>query len=227
MVAGLFFVFEGPEGAGKSTQIRLLADHLRTAGRYVVETREPGGTPLGERIRSLLLDHDSVKVCAEAEALLLNAARAQHVRDVILPAMQEGAIVLCDRFVDSTLAYQGGGRGLAMDQLRALQSFAVGDLAPRLRILLDVPIELGLHRRRAETGTTNRIDEESLAFHQRVRESFLRLASDNPDQWIVVDAAGSVNDVAASIYDNLCERMDWRQDFNSPAVHHDNTARRV
>src|SRR4051794_15320248 len=134
--SGWFVAFEGPEGSGKSTQIDLLAKALNARGEEILVTREPGGTSIGERIRNLLLDRASTGMCAETEALLLNAARAQHVREVIGPALGQGKIVLCDRFVDSTLAYQGGGRGLTLADLLTIQRFAVDGILPNMRILL-------------------------------------------------------------------------------------------
>lgn len=199
MKRGYFVAFEGPEGAGKSTQLRLLADGLRAAGFDIVATREPGGTLIGERIRSILLDRASLGMAAETEALLITAARAQHVRDVIQPALERGAIVLCDRFADSTLAYQGGGRGLPLDALRALQRFAIGDVVPDVRILLDIPAEDGLARRHGDAASTNRLDHEEMAFHRRVRGTFLELASEDAASWVVVDASRPADAIAEEL----------------------------
>lgn len=218
MKTGTFIVFEGPEGAGKSTQVRLLATELRVAGYSVVETREPGGTPIGERIRALLLDHTSAGMSAETEALLLNAARAQHVRDVIAPALQAGEVVVCDRFSDSTLAYQGWGRGLPLDDLLTLQHFAVKGYEPDIRVLLDLPVELGLARRRADHGSANRLDEELLQFHERVREAFLRLADAASGDWIVVNASAPASDVAREISQAMRARIPFRQTPDDHAV---------
>jgi dTMP kinase len=194
--SGTFFVFEGPEGGGKSLQASRLAASLREDGYQVVLTREPGGTPLGEEIRTLLLRRDGYTMLPAAEALLMSAARAQHVADVIRPALVAGAVVICDRFVDSTYAYQGGGRGLAEEPLRAIQHFATDGLEPDLRILLDVPVEVGLARRLAERQSVNRIDAASAAFHERVRRSFLALAAPSPERWVVIDAQQPVDTVA-------------------------------
>jgi dTMP kinase len=191
-VAGFFVAFEGPEGAGKTTQIVLLSERLRAEGHAVTVTREPGGTPLGERIRALLLDPAGVEIHARAEALLHNAARAQHVEAVIRPALERGEVVICDRFLDSTLAYQGGGRGLDLAALRGVQAFAVDGCEPRLRVLLDLPVEIGLARR-------CRMDAEALGFHERVRATFAALAAASPESWIVVDAARDPEAVAAEI----------------------------
>src|SRR5262249_44090333 len=146
------------EGAGKSTQARLLAIRLKSEGLDVVLTREPGGTPIAEQVRKILLDQANCAMLAETEALLYSAARAQHVGDVIRPALERGAVVVCDRFADSTLAYQGGGRGLSMGDLRAVQRLATGGLTPALRILVDLPVEVGLRRRFGAADEVNRLD---------------------------------------------------------------------
>jgi dTMP kinase len=205
--SGWFVAFEGPEGSGKSTQMELLAKALNVRGEEVLMTREPGGTALGERIRTVLLDRDSTGMCAETEVLLLNAARAQHVREVICPALEQGKIVLCDRFVDSTLAYQGGGRGLTLDDLLTIQHFAVDGILPDMRILLDIDVETGLRRRRADSGTTNRLDDESLRFHHAVRDTFQALAQSNPAEWVVVDADKPRKIVAAEILRLVEQRL--------------------
>ena len=195
----MFIVLEGPEGSGKSTQAKLLAESLRESGRRVVSTREPGGTRLGERLRSILLDPDVDSVSPLAEALLYTAARAEHVERLIRPALAGGQTVVCDRFFDSTLAYQGSGRGLDLDQLRQVQLFATGGLEPDLRILLDVPVEMGLARRFADADSVNRLDRESLAFHQRVRDFYSSEASHRPDKWTVIDASEPVFDVSGRV----------------------------
>jgi dTMP kinase len=184
----LFIVLEGIEGSGKTTAARRLAADLETAGHDVVATREPGGSAIGERIRSLLLD-DRIAIRAETEALLFAAARAQHVRDVILPTLERGGIVVCDRFVDSSLAYQWGGRGLSRSAVHAAQALATHGLAPDLKILLDIPVDVGLARRAGDAGQMNRIDEESRAFHERVRSAYHALVAEDPAHWRVIDAA--------------------------------------
>lgn len=189
MVRGHFIVFEGPEGAGKSTQIQRLAEILREAGRDVIVTREPGGTPVGDAIRGVLLGSGDYAMLPETEALLLSAARAQHVHDIIRPGLARGAVVLCDRFADSSLAYQGGGRGMAESDLRCLEQIAVGGTAPDVRILLDLPVEEGLARRHRDADSVNRIDRADVAFHRRVRERYLQLAEMNPSAWVVIDAS--------------------------------------
>lgn len=202
-----FVVFEGPEGSGKSTQLARLAGRLRAAGDEVVETREPGGTRLGNAVRELLLGRDDYAILPETEVLLLAAARAQHVREVIAPTLSRKAWVLCDRYVDSTYAYQGGGHGLSIEELRTIQHYATGGLMPRLRLLLDVPVEIGLARRHADPESVNRIDLAGVDFHRRVRQAFLNLAAAEPDRWLVVDASAGLDEVASQVWDGLTERL--------------------
>jgi dTMP kinase len=193
-------VLEGPEGSGKSTQARLLAQALEGDGYRVVLTREPGGTAIGEQIRRVLLDAANCAMLAETEALLISAARAQHVAEVIRPALADGKVVVCDRYVDSTFAYQGGGRGLALGSLKAVQELATGGLWPNRRVLLDLPADVGLERRLTGTGEVNRLDLAERSFHLRVRETYLHLAASEPAGWTVVDACGSVDEVARRVY---------------------------
>lgn len=201
----MFITFEGPEGSGKSTQVGLLTQALRSAGLPVLATREPGGTPLGERIRALLLDA-SDQIQPEAEAYLMTAARAEHVRGVIGPALRSGQIVVCDRFVDSTLAYQGAGRGLPIAELAALQTLAVGELRPTLTLLLDIDIREGLARRRA-AAALNRIDREDLDFHERVGAWFREAARLEPERWVVIDGAAEPQCVQADVYRAVQQRL--------------------
>jgi len=198
-VEGIFIVFEGPEGSGKSTQARLLANLLKSEVREVVLTREPGGTPIAEQVRTILLDQANCAMLPETEALLYSAARAQHVGDVIRPALERGAVVICDRFADSTLAYQGGGRGLSIDDLRTIQRLATGGLTPTLRILVDVPVEVGLRRRFGVEAEVNRLDVAGVEFHERVRAAYLRMAVEDPSTWAVVDGEGTVDEVEERI----------------------------
>jgi dTMP kinase len=186
--AGVFVALEGGEGAGKSTQSRLLVEWLTQLGHEVVLTREPGATPAGARIRELLLDPATGGLAPRAEAMLYAADRAQHVATVVLPALQRGAVVITDRYVDSSLAYQGAGRRLERDDVAKLSKWATQGLRPDLTLLLDVEPEVGLARARGD-GAPDRIEQESLAFHARVRQGFLDLASGDPDRYLVVEAA--------------------------------------
>lgn len=194
-----FITVEGPEGSGKTTQVRELAARLRSSSHHVIATHEPGGTPLGEQIRELLL-HAPWPLCPETEALLVTAARAEHVTHVIRPALEHGHIVICDRYIDSTLAYQGAGRGLDLDQLWALQRFAFDGLLPDLTILIDVPVEVGLARRYQDAEQLSRFDRETLAFHERVRAWYLRAAHAEPARWRVFDGTLPPEIVAEQIW---------------------------
>ncbi len=204
---GLFVCFEGPEGAGKTTQARWLADDLRAAGHEVVLTREPGGTPLAEAIRGLVLSQTigGSAMSPATEALLFTAARSDHVERLIRPALAQGKVVICDRFTGSTLAYQGGGRGLDGEALTAAQLLATGGLTPDLTLLLDLPVGDGLARRFADRDgdAPNRLDAESEAFHERVRATYLRLAGANPATWVVVLADKPPVAVASAIGDTV------------------------
>ena len=200
----LFVSFEGPEGGGKTTQIQLLARWLREAGREVITTREPGGTRIGDAIRSVLLNPQHVEMRPEAEILLFSAARAQIVGEVIRPHLARGGVVLCDRFADSTLAYQGYGRELDLGVLRQITGFATGWLTPDLTICLDLPVVDGLRRKQGgDLAEWNRMEREELAFHERVRAGYLALAAGEPDRWFVVDARQPVEAVQAEIRERL------------------------
>jgi dTMP kinase len=197
---GVFLTFEGPEGSGKSTQMLHLCGVLRKAGYSVLRTREPGGTKLAEAIRDTLLSATSHEpVMPETEALLVLAARSQHVARLIGPALARGAIVVCDRFSDSTFAYQGFGRGLSLSWLQHANRTAAGGLTPDLTVLLDVPASIGLARRRRAGGTQNRLDQEAASFHQRVRQGFLTLASRSPRRIRVINADRPIEIVRADI----------------------------
>ncbi len=187
----MFITFEGPDGAGKTTQIKLLYEALKAGGYRVVVTREPGGTSIGDRIRELLLDPDQKEMAAETEVLLYAAARAQHVQEKIVPALQEGKLVLCDRFVDASLAYQGYGLGLGEAQVRVINQFATGGLEPDLTILLDLPPEEG-RRRLERRSPLDRIEQKSIAYHRRVREGFLQLAK-REKRMMVIDARQEID----------------------------------
>jgi dTMP kinase len=197
----LFITFEGIEGCGKTTQIRLLAERLRQNGLELLVTREPGGCPIADAIRSILLHPDSRALVPRAELLLYAAARAQHVDEVIRPALTRGTLVLCDRFIDATVAYQGGGRGLDPSLIASLNTLATDGLLPNLTLLLDMPAEEGLQRaRRRNTATPeeDRFEQEDLAFHCRVRDEYLHLARQH-SRFMVIDAVGAVEVVAARI----------------------------
>ena len=183
----MFITFEGPEGGGKSESARWLGAWLTARGHAVTMTREPGGTVLGERVRALVLAAD-VQPSSLAALLLFSASRVELVRQIIRPALEAGQFVICDRHTDSTLAYQGFGDGLPLDEVRAVNRLATGGLSPDLTFLLDVPAEVGL-RRRAADGAWNGMDARRLDFHQRVREGFLCLARDDPRRWRVIDAS--------------------------------------
>jgi dTMP kinase len=194
---GLFVAFEGGEGAGKSMQIAALAESLRSAGSVVTLTYEPGATLAGKAIRRILLEADE-SVSPRAEALLFAADRAHHVDSVIRPALAAGGVVLTDRYVDSSLAYQGAGRALAMDEVARLSRWATGGLTPDLTVLLDVDPRVGLARAGAR-GAKDLLERESLDFHDRVREAFLGLAAAQPSRYLVVDATGSPDRVFAIV----------------------------
>jgi dTMP kinase len=217
----MFITFEGPEGGGKTTQIALLAETLAGRGQEVLTTREPGGLPVAEEIRALVLHG---KLWPETEALLFLAARAEHVRSLIRPALDRGAVVLCDRFNDSTLAYQGYGLGLDVERLRGLCDFACAGVTPELTVLLDLPPEAGLRRRGAVPGeqlhleielpegaapaqAINKMENRDLAFHRRVREGFLKEAARDPRRIIKVDAARPVERVRQAILKEVERRL--------------------
>jgi dTMP kinase len=209
---GMFITFEGPEGGGKSTQIARLAKRLQKMGRKVVCTREPGGTRTGEAIRNIL-QHDAAgeAICPAAETLLFEASRAQLVWKTILPALKKGSCVICDRFTDSTTAYQGYGRGLDIKTIKAINSFATGGLVPSLTILLDVDVKCGFARlqkrnHRAKT-THDRMEREAKAFHQRVRTGFLELAKRSPKRFTVIDANRDADVVEADVWDCVRRRL--------------------
>lgn len=195
---GLLITLEGIEGSGKSTQAKRLAAFLRTMGYSTIETREPGGTPLAEKIRSVLLERTTEPFAPETEAFLVFAARRQHMSQVIQPALRRGQIVLCDRFSDSTLAYQGYARGLEIQLLRKMNRIATESIRPDLTLLFDVPVETGLGRRRRAL-VTNRLDKETARFHRRVRAGFRSLARHEPDRITVINATRNEEAVAAEV----------------------------
>jgi dTMP kinase len=202
----LFVAFEGGEGVGKSTQIGRAAAWLRDQGRAVLATREPGGTPLGQELRRLVLDPDSHHVTPRAEALLYAADRAHHVDTVIRPALEGGTVVLTDRYIDSTLAYQGAGRGLTVTAARVITAWATDGLLPDLTVLLDLDPRIGLQRAGARSSL-DRLEAASLAFHQAVRDGFLALAAEAPERYLVVDATLDLDAISTRVQDALAARL--------------------
>jgi dTMP kinase len=202
---GRLIALEGIDGCGKSTQARLLADRLGA-----VSTFEPGATVLGASLRALLLDRDGSPVATRAEALLMAADRAQHVADVIDPALAEGRWVVSDRFAASTLAYQGFGRGLDRAELETLIAWATGGLRPDLTVLFDLPVEVASARRRRASGAEDRMEAEGTGFQQRVADGYRALAAEGTGRWLVVDATGSAAEVAAAVWDGVQSLIDPR-----------------
>lgn len=196
MTRGRFISLEGIDGAGKSTQHAWLVGHLRRHGRTVVATREPGGTPLGEKLRSLLL---AEAMHLETEALLMFAARREHVAQVIEPALHRGDWVVCDRFVDASFAYQGGGRGLDWGKLQTLTRWVLGDLQPDLTLIFDAPVTIAQQRLHAATANPDRFEQEQAAFFEKVRAAYLRIAAEDPDRVRVIDATRTPDDINKSL----------------------------
>ncbi|HID61922.1 MAG TPA: dTMP kinase [Anaerolineae bacterium] len=190
---GLFITFEGPDGSGKTTQAQLLYEYLQKRGYPVLLTREPGGTGIGDQIREVLHSLENTGMLPRTEILLYSASRAQLVGQIIRPHLARGAIVLCDRYADSTLAYQGYGHGLDLQVLQVITTFATGGLKPDLTIYLDIDVEEGLRRKlaayQAGEAEWNRMDQQELAFHRRVREGYLQMAAAEPERWVVIEAA--------------------------------------
>ena len=206
---GRFITVDGPDGSGKTTAARHLAEWLGAHGRDTVLTGEPGGTPLGEEVRRLVLHLRNVSDALDprADALLFAAGRAQHTARVIRPALERGAWVVCARYVDSSMAYQGGGYGIDLDELRRLQAFATYETRPDLTILLDVPVEAGLERTRRRAEWNRFEDTEEVAFFERVRGAYLDLASAEPDRFAIVDGSGSVAEADDAIRRIVAERL--------------------
>ncbi|OGO62532.1 MAG: dTMP kinase [Chloroflexi bacterium RBG_19FT_COMBO_55_16] len=202
----MFITFEGPDGSGKSSQVVALAEFLNQAGYSVLVTREPGGTAIGDQVRVILSNLENTGMHPRTETLLFLAARAQLVEQVICAHLEKGDVVLCDRYADSTLAYQGFGHGNDLTQIRNLISFATGGLKPDLTILLDIDVEIGL-RRRARGGEWNRLDAYNLEFHQRVRQGYHQLAQAEPERWVVIDAGQPPERVQADVRQVVMERL--------------------
>ena len=202
----MFISFEGPEGSGKTLQISALAEFLKEAGYPVLATREPGGTGIGDQVREILLDLDNTAMQARTEILLFQASRAQLVEEFILPHLAKGDIVLSDRYADSTIAYQGYGHQVNLEQLRNIVTFATGGLKPGLSLLLDIDVEDGL-RRKSGGEEWNRLDAYELDFHRRVRQGFHQMVAAEPERWVVVNAAKSRSEVQAEIRQIVLERL--------------------
>lgn len=208
---GLFISFEGLDGSGKTTQIAMLAQRLRAAGHDVLLTREPGGTAIGDQIRAILHDLHNTEMTALAEFLLYSASRAQLVRQVIRPHLERGGTVLCDRFADSSMAYQGYGRQLDLDWIRQVTRLVTEGLMPHFTVYLDLPAEIGLARKQAafvaQQGERNRLDMQPLAFYQRVRDGYLHMAHAEPQRWLVIDATQSIDQVEQDIWERLQQAL--------------------
>lgn len=191
----MFITIEGPDGSGKTTQVPLLAEAIRRAGYDFVVTREPGGTEIGDQTRQVIMDLKNKQMFPTTEILLFQASRAQLVRELILPNLDAGKVVLCDRYADSTLAYQGYGHQTDLATLRQIIDFATGGLKPDLTLYLDIDVEAGLRRRTGEEDEWNRMDDYALEFHQRVREGYHKMVAAEPERWVVIDGGRSVEEV--------------------------------
>lgn len=208
MKKGFFITFEGGEGAGKSIQVEILASHLHEEGYSVTVTREPGGTRIGEQIRAITHNPENVDVEAVAEAYLMAAARAQHVEQIIYPSLEAGKVVLCDRYVDSSIAYQGYGRRLGPEKIADLNHMAVNGAIPNLTILLDVPPETGLARRRKSGKLNDRLDLQQYDFYKRVHDGFLEMARKELDRFVVVDTTKPIEEVGSKIWTIVKKALD-------------------
>jgi dTMP kinase len=206
MKQGKFITLEGGEGAGKSTMMVRLANWLQQTGRRTVSTREPGGTVLAEKLRDILLDQNNLALSGQAELLLMFAARAQHLQELIRPALARGDWVLCDRFTDATWAYQGGGRSLPAEDIGVLETLVHGDLQPDLTLLLDLPVEQGMMRASARSAA-DRFEQESREFFERVRQAYLRRAEKAPGRFAVIDASQDADGVWSQIKQVMTERL--------------------
>jgi len=203
----LFITLEGPEGSGKTSQLPALAEFLRDEGYEVIVTREPGGTAVGDQIRDVLMNLENIEMTPRTEILLFLAARAQHVDGLIRPAIDAGKIVLCDRFGDSTLAYQGYGHCTDLATLRVLLDFATGGLTPDLTLLLDLPVRVGFERKIDNAEEWNRLDAYAEAFHERVRQGYLTLAEEEPERWVIIDATQEKEKVQQAMRTAIIDRL--------------------
>ena len=205
---GIFITFEGPEGAGKTTVIAELYNRLKDEGRNVLLTREPGGIRIAEKIREIILDINHQEMDAKTEALLYAAARRQHLAEKVMPALRDGAIVLCDRFVDSSLAYQGHGRGLGIDEVLSINEFAIGDTMPNLTIFFDIDPEIGLARiAKNNEREQNRLDKESIDFHRKVYEGYEEIIRRYPNRIVKTDASLSQLEVTENVWKIICAQL--------------------
>jgi len=204
----MFITLEGPDGSGKTSQLPALKKFLEDAGYTVLVTREPGGTPVGDQIREILMNLNNVSIIPRTEILLFLAARAQHVEEIIRPALAEGKIVLCDRFGDSTLAYQGFGHKTDLDTLKTLLNFSTGGLKPDLTLLVDVPVSVGMERKRINSTEWNRLDAYALAFHERVRQGYFALVEAEPERWVIIDATADKETVQKSMQTAILSRLE-------------------
>ncbi len=202
----LFITLEGPDGGGKTSQARCLAEYLHAENIEVLLTREPGGSPIGDQIRNVIMELENTDMDARTEFLLFSASRAQHVAEVIRPSLENGLTVISDRFFDSSLAYQGYGQRLPLDTLKAITNFATGGLIPDLTLLLDLPVEEGLHRREAD-GNWNRMDAYDFDFHRRVRRGYLKLAAETPERWVILSAEQSFDALQDEIRQAVMARL--------------------
>lgn len=204
----MFITIEGPEGSGKSTAVNTAVNHLINLGYKIVRTREPGGTPISEKIRDVILDKENTMMDSRTEALLYAASRRQHLVEKVWPALERGEIVICDRYLDSSLAYQGGARHLGVDEVLNVNLFATENTYPDLTLLFDIEPELGLQRIAANSAReVNRLDLEKLEFHKTVRNTFLELAKRYPERYIVIDASKSKEEVAKDTIEAILSRL--------------------
>ncbi len=203
----MFITLEGPDGSGKSMQVPALSEFIRSLGYQVLTTREPGGTFIGDQIREVIMRMDNTSMNPRTEILLFCAARAQIVAEIIRPQLEQGVVVISDRYADSTLAYQGYGHGIDLSILRQILSFATGGLIPDLTLLFDVDVETGLSRRQSGGGEWNRLDDYAVAFHRRVRNGYLELAAAEPARWLRIDAAQTPSRVQEDLQKAILTRL--------------------
>lgn len=208
---GIFIALEGGDGAGKSTQSEALAAHVQARGFEAVRTREPGGTEISEKLRGLVLEHGHGEIDARTEALIFAAARAAHVEQLVLPALAEGRVVITDRYVDSSIAYQGVGRELGVAPVTLINDFATAGLRPDLTVLLDVPLEVAKARRRSLHSADDRLESEADSFHENIREAFLRIAESHPASYVVIDAGKTPEEISVVIARRVDELLNSRE----------------